>query len=167
MKKSKEFLAGSFTVIFSIIVFISTFNIKSIGFSDINPDVIPKLVAAGLFLLGISLVVTGFRGFISEMKQWWSNREKREKPTGVWNFVQQHKLIASMLLMFIYFLGIQSLGFLSASCLYLFVQILILIGKISKKTITKVLIMSLSISGAIYVVFVYVFNMIMPYGILI
>jgi hypothetical protein len=166
LKKTKEFIAGSCSVVFSIFLFLNTFNIKSIGFSRIGPDFVPKILAVGAFLLGVSMMATGFRGFLLELAQWRAQRVGGSKIVGVWDFCQKYKLAVTMLLMLVYFLGVQYFGFLVASIPYLAAQILLLIGQVDKKAFLKVVAVSVGISAIIYVAFVYGFNMILPRGVL-
>ncbi len=164
--KVKNFFAGILSIVMAVLFFTSSLGIQSIGYSEISASFFPKAIAILLFVLGAVLVIPNCRDTFIWIKRKNFHRTETEKATNISQFIFSHKLAFTMALVIAYCLGIGQVGFLAASIFYLFLQILLLGNSLSKKQILVAIVIAVLVSGIVFGVFRYGFNISLPRGIL-
>lgn len=156
IKKYGDIISGIAILIFSIIVYIITFSFNAITVSKTGPDFMPKLVAVGLAVLSIIVVVKGVKKAKAQVQV------TDIKGNGV---SDTYGILASFILISVYIALLQNIGFLIMTAVYLFGQMIVLTKK-SQRKLGLFSILSVLISISIYALFVYVFKLVLPTGIL-
>ncbi len=161
-KKVTEFFSGLLAVIFSAIYYSNSRNIKSIGLSQVGADLFPKMISLLLLIIGVYLMV-------KNSKQLWSFF-KETKPSFqrllFIVFVDYRKLIITMAFFTAYCFGVSIVGFLSATFVYLVLQILVFTTDINLKSTLSATAVSLSVSVLVYVIFTFALKISLPSGFL-
>lgn len=164
-KEVKDFFAGLLAIVFSIVYFFNTLNIKSMGFSQISASFFPRIIAILLLLLGLILVIKNLKNTITWFKE--INFYSTKNLTLDKSFFFRHKVVFTMLFFALYCILIDILGFLSASILYLFFQILLFSNAFTKKTILTSSLIAVMASVVVYVTFQFGFSISLPNGLLV
>lgn len=165
--KVKNFFAGILSIVMAVLFFTSSLGIRSIGYSEISASFFPKAISALLLILGAVLAIPNCRETFSWMKEKGFRRAEGVKSANVTQYIFSHKLVFTMVLVVAYCLGIEQVGFLTTSVLYLFFQTLLLGNSFSRRNILVALVISLLVSGIVFGVFRYGFKISLPSGILI
>ena len=119
---------------------------------------IPRIVGGMLVILSIVMTVSDFR----------KNRREPEEPSSS-EKKESRNVLGTAVLLLVYIFLIEPLGFLIASTLYLFAQFLYLtdVQKLRRpKTYLLYFVIALLVSAGIYYLFLNVFHLILPAGLL-
>lgn len=152
--KYKDLGVGIFFIIFSILMYWNSFKIVITVHDAMGPRFFPQLVSIILGILSIILIIKAFK----------NNQEIEDK-----KFENIPSIIATILILLIYALLIEKIGFIIMTTLYLFLQILLLLPKNllkNKKYITIAGTVSLFLPISLYFLFYNVFSIFLPTGIL-
>lgn len=135
----------------SVMIFTSSYTIKTNMFSQFSSSLLPRTVAILMFFLGALEVLVS-----------WKSENKGKPATSKQAAIQVSISIASML---VYALSIEFVGFIIMTTLLMFVQMLIISNWKYKKSVAY-LIISAGSSVAFYYLFSHVFYLMLPQGIL-
>lgn len=178
-KKHRDIFTGLFFLAFSVVMYISTFSIVGLTDAQIGADFMPKLTSIAIAITSIGLIVNGFRkgtetAVTAELSEKEGNTEgpkNKENDSLKIGEIKDSKqklgyisLILTVILMIGYLILLPILGFLIASILYLFLQMMIFSDWKSKK-IPLYLMISIVTSAFIYYVFRNLFYVMLPSGI--
>lgn len=153
MSRYSEMMFGMLVLCFAIALFVISGDVRDFTHSKIDAAFMPRIAAGLLVVLGISTVLSGWRLPTSVSVQ------KQKTRSGV-PFV-----LASMGLMLAYVACLDSVGFVICSVSYVLGQILLL-RKQAKKHWLMFLSVALLVPVVAYVLFVYVFEVMVPAGVL-
>ncbi|MGE4283158.1 MAG: tripartite tricarboxylate transporter TctB family protein [Clostridia bacterium] len=154
-KKYKNIISGSFVFLVALIMFITSFGIKSRSVGKIGPAFVPQLIAIFLALLSVSVIINGIRKLKVEGSTE-SHEQEATKKSGV---------IATLILIAVYIGLLETVGFIIMTAIYLFIQFNILAPDKNKKQ-PKFALIAVLVSVSVYYVFVSVFELMLPAGIL-
>ena len=160
--KVKDCLSGLLAIVFSVVFFVETFNIKSLGYSVIGASFFPKLFCILMFCIGLVLFISNIKETVVYIKSINFNKDELKK-----RFLKSKRLILSMLFVIVYLYTIDKIGFVVSSSVYLFLQIVLLTPEISKKKVLVFFIISVSISVVVFAIFTFLLKISLPSGILI
>lgn len=162
LKKYKEALCGIFLIVLAIGLFILSFGIKSVALNLIKADFFPRLCAALFLILG--LIQTGVG--LAEAKKYAPDQEEAALP--FWKDDRTVSMLETLALIMFYILMMKPVGFAISTFLYLVAQMYVLTPKEKRTRCNVVLFVVISLISAslIYLLFVKVFYLMLPAGIL-
>jgi putative tricarboxylic transport membrane protein len=155
MKKYGDLASGIFLFLFSIALFIGALRVKTLAVSSIGSGFFPAIVAVLLAIVSVPIIIGGIRKAAGPNE---SANAAAGKP-------RVKAVIATFLLMGCYAALLGPLGFLVTTAVYLFLQINILSADEYRRPILFGVV-SVVGSVSIYFLFVKVFNLMLPAGIL-
>ena len=158
--KNKEIIISVFLILLSLGYFYSATTIKTISKSLINAQFVPKILGVGLLILSIAEFIDNLRKQPTEKSTTCENANDPSERFQI--FI---RIIITLASMAIYITLLRPVGFLLMTCIYMFVQISIL-NPAKKLDIFKTLAFSVVFSVVIYFLFVHVFKIMLPRGIL-
>lgn len=162
--KQREAVTGSGFLAFSILVYIASFGIKKLVVSRIGAAFVPQLAASLLAGLSVLMIIQALlRKPVASAdpvadaeSEQATPAEKKSARVSVW---------ATIGLLVVYGVALEKVGFLVTTALYLFFQFWVLgLGK--KKNYVLLAIISVLTAIAVYALFVYAFDLMLPAGIL-
>ena len=162
LKKYKEAFCGVFLILLAIGLFIASFSIRSVALNLIKADFFPRL-CAGLFLI-LGIIQTGIG--LSQAKGYQPDPDEASLP--FWKDDRTVSMLETLVLITVYGLLLKPVGFVVSTFIYLIVQMYVLPPKVkrAKRNIVLFIVISLIASLAIYLLFVKVFYLMLPAGIL-
>jgi len=160
-KKYKDVFCGGALILLGAGLFAASFGIKSVALNLIKADFFPRLDAALLVILGVILTVTGFS------KAKYIQIEEDGQPP-FWKNDSTVSMLETLALVSVYVFLMKPVGFIISTFLYLAAQMVVLAPreKRTRKNIMLFVVISLATSLAVYLVFVKVFYLMLPAGIL-
>lgn len=160
-QKYKDVICGGALILLGIGLFAASFGIKSVALNLIKADFFPRLDAALLVILGLILIVTG----LSNVRH--VQAEEAEQPP-FWKNDSTVSMLETLALVAVYVFLMKPVGFIISTFLYLVAQMVVLTPreKKTRKNVALFVVISLITSFAIYLVFVKVFYLMLPAGIL-
>lgn len=156
-KKYWDLVSGSVLLVFSGVLFIGAQQVKTLAVSSIGSGFFPSVVAILLAITSVFIIIGGIAQAKKPDKA--SDKAKAEEKPRVWG------VIGTFALMAFYAILLPKLGFLITTTVYLFVQINILSPNESRKQFLFGIISVIS-AVSIYYLFVSVFHLMLPAGIL-
>lgn len=147
---------GVFSIFLGIAILLLSTSIKDFAAVGVGAKFFPRIAAVGFLLLGVILMYQGRRILVLGS----SIPNENESTTQSWRAP-----LLSMVLLAIYVVLIPLLGFIFSSFLYVFLQILIL-NRGRKYHLLRYFIISAASSIVIYILFVRVFSVMIPAGLL-
>lgn len=165
-KKYSEIISGSFIIVFSLFIFLSSFSIKMLTVSRIGSAFVPQLIAILLAVTGVFILIGGIKSFRATKLETAHNpaqeniqNQNQKKPA------RRYAVILTLIILLLYILFLEKVGFIIMTALYLFAQIYILAGDLNRK-IPVFAAIAIIASLAIYFLFVSAFQLMLPSGIL-
>ena len=162
MVKSKDVVTGLVTMALAIFLFIISGNVKDFAAVGVGAGFLPRLAAVLLGVLGVILTFEGWRRGAPPKSM---PRAKDEPADEVEVFGGWGAVLISVVLMCAYVGFLESLGFILASTIYAFCQMLILAKNVKWNYLLFGAIALIS-SAVAYLLFVRVFQVMLPAGIL-
>jgi putative tricarboxylic transport membrane protein len=163
-EKFKDVIAGVFVSLMGLLMYMMTYDIKTISGETADPGstFMPRIGATFLFVFGMLIIIEGIRKYRSvRIKADTSEtiNEKRRKMRAV-------LLTLGLIGVYIFLLNI--IGFIYATTLYLFIQIVVLAPgeKRSCKNYLYFGAIAVVLSISVYYLFYEVFSMMLPTGII-
>jgi putative tricarboxylic transport membrane protein len=153
MKKKKDLIIGAAFFAISVGVFVSSFSIRKLVVSKVGSAFVPQLMAILLAGLSILLIVQALTAKVEPAP------EKKPASGG-----RNHSVWLTFVLIFLYLALLEPLGFLLSTAVYLFFQFIVLSRK--KPNLPLYGLLSISTSAIVYYLFVKVFILFLPAGIL-
>ena len=154
-----DLLAGSFIFLFSIALFAGAQNVKTLAVSRIGSGFFPSIVAVLMAIVSIPIIAGGIKTAKAGSKNKEAGDEAKE------NKPKLMAVLATFALMLGYAAALPPLGFPISTAVYLFLQMLILSAGQRRRFILFAAVSAAS-SVAIYYLFVLVFHLMLPAGIL-
>lgn len=152
-------------VVLGAVMFVSSFHMKSLTKANVGPEFVPRIVAVSLMGLGLLHTLEESRrlkaGKQVQGKQESTEMKYEEKP-----FRQKYGFWITVGLVFLYILGISVIGFPLASIAYLFLQICTFAHDLGRKKLLQYALISFVTAAVISILFVKVFRVSLPVGIL-
>jgi len=152
-----NFWTGVGSILLAVVLYSASFDIKEMIATRVGASFLPRIVAGALTLLGAILVFGSLR-CVAPRPARQQNHEERV-------FGGLPAVLLSALLMCAYVGLMESLGFVLTSSIYIFLQILIL-AKEEKRNYLAFILISIILPIAVYYLFVNVFKVMIPGGIL-
>lgn len=147
--KKKNILISILFIIFGAFVYVQSLEIDTVMQNDVGSAFFPKVVAVAIIGIGMLKLVLSFKENDDKPK------EESKSVAGGW---------LTILLLGVYVMIFNRIGFIISSAIYLFFQILVLAPK-EKRNIPAFSITAAVTPVFIYAVFVYAINMPLPKGI--
>jgi len=162
MKKLKAIGPGLFFLAISAFLLIDSFKIKIIARSRVSSAVFPRIIGVMMAVLSIALIVSELIKL--KKTEQIDGSERKEKTNGVVLSKTTRIVLVTFALIAVYTIMLTYLGFIIATAIYLFAQIMILATKEQRRRWYFILVFSVAIDLAIYYSFYYGFSLILPSG---
>ena len=156
-----NFWTGIGTILLAVLLYTASYNIQEFIATRVGASFLPRVAAVLFAILGILLVASSFRCAPTDpiiVKE--EGREPTEKISGGLPAV-----LLSAVLMCAYVGLMSRIGFIITSAIYIFFQILVL-AKEAKRQYLLFAVISVVTPLLIYLLFVHVFKVMIPAGIL-
>lgn len=167
--KYRDIFSATFIIILSIFIIFSTKKLVAIkGLIDVGSGFFPKLIGSTLFLLGVILLIQSIlviKNSPKNQENIKANVELNVTKRSVKEIIKQCANLLTIILIFIYVLSLEKLGFVLSSSIYLFLQINILINE-EKRNHLLIVIISVVSPIITYLIFTKGFGLMLPNGIL-
>lgn len=157
---SPDLITGAVFLTLSALLFWASLNIREFAAIGVGSAFVPRLTAGLLMVVAIALLIDGWRQTARPLAA-----SKTAPPASAPMFAGLPAVAASVVIMGLYLALLEPLGFLPASALYGFLQMLIL-AKDAKRTYLKFAVVTLLPAACFYYLFVNVFDISLPAGIL-
>lgn len=158
MKKyRREMVLGVLILAIGIFYFIMTLQVPGRG--GVDARFVPFLLSGALFLLGTLQLISTFR---SKKQMEKAEEESTEAPEKI----DTGTVIKTIALIILYIALLNKIGFVIMSALYLFIQFIILTPINKKKNYVLYTIIAVVSSVSIFLIFRYVFDLMLPAGLL-
>ena len=172
INKYKDFLSALLVIVISLLLLIGSFGIKSIGLSQIGPEVFPRIISIIILIRGCFILVQAILNHRA-MKSIHNGERigKNELDLGIEHVLKNsdfYPFVINVIVSILYILFLEKIGFLISSGLFIFIQSFVLSSN-SKRKIKNIIILlvgSLTTSAVIYLIFLYGFKLWLPEGIL-
>ena len=159
MSRYKDAAIGLFSVAIGLVLFVLSFQVKDFASVGVGAGFLPRLAAILFVVLGAFLAIQGYLASRTAPKKE-SDVSRKEGSSG-----GSRQVYLSILLLCAYAILLQPVGFIISSALFIFFQIVIL-SKGLKRNYLLFGVVSVVSSAAAYVLFVRVFQVMIPAGIL-
>jgi hypothetical protein len=156
-QKYKELISSSIITLIGLVYFVMAFSIRQYGDAVLDSRFLPLLLGCLLIAFGTVKLVGSIRQ--SFHKDGGINSEPPEESGS-----SRHVML-TLILMIAYAFTMKPLGFLISTSAYMFLQTIILFPN-KKKNYIIMISVSLIFSIAVYLVFVRIFSLVLPRGIL-
>ncbi|MDR1932910.1 MAG: tripartite tricarboxylate transporter TctB family protein [Spirochaetales bacterium] len=125
---------------------------------DYGPGFMPRFIGGTISLLSLLLVITTLVGIWRGAAYSSSSKE---------TVIPDYKsIIATFILLALYMIALSPVGFILSSVIYVFLQIMVIANKPSKKFIMMSAVIAVVMPVVVYYVFVDLFFLLLPAGIL-
>lgn len=155
---SPDLITGALLLCLSALLFWACLSIKDFAAVGVGSAFVPRLTAGLLLVVGLVLLRNGWRARAVP-------RENESSEQGSQVFTGTSAVALSIALMAGYLALLEPLGYLFASMLYGFLQILVL-NKNAKRNYMMFAVLAACSAAAFYYVFVQLFEISLPSGIL-
>ena len=154
-KKYWDLASGIFLLAFSIALFIGAQNVKTLSISSVGSGTFPSFIAVLLAIVSLAIIVGGAK----------KARGPDEKQKPVEGKPRMWAVVATFAIMAAYALLMPKVGFIIMTTVYLFAQMYIMAAKEHQRPFVFGIV-SVVTSVSVYYLFVLVFNLMLPAGIL-
>jgi putative tricarboxylic transport membrane protein len=161
-KKRTDTFAGLVILCWGIIIFCATFNMKSMVDISVGPEVIPRVVAVALCILGLVELIRGIREKNTHQLQ--KTETKSSEKSGN-SLIEKLLPLITFVLLFIFIFLLKPLGFILSSFFYLTFQITVLSKDFSWRNWLKSLLIGFVTSIVVYLIFRKGLGLLLPRGI--
>ena len=157
-KKYGDYVTSIFFMLISVAMYFMAAALPKSKIMAIGPDFMPKIISLITFILAALLLV----------KTIYRTIKKTEEPETAAKEFDYRKMLCSLLLILVYVFLIQPIGFIAATLIYLLPQFIILAPKQerTKKRIIELLITDIIFTFAVYFLFRYAFEIVLPAGLI-
>ena len=160
LKKYGDVICGVVLMIIAVILFISTFSIRSLLGMTPGPEFMPRVASVLLFIVSAGIAIEGY----GHSKYYIPENVTEEEAAYV--KAGNRKVIYSAILIGFYVFSFNTLGFVISTIIYEFCQMIILTPKNKKKNYLIFAIVSIVSTLFFYIVFNYVLYLMLPVGLL-
>ncbi|WP_431801096.1 tripartite tricarboxylate transporter TctB family protein [Halobacillus andaensis] len=152
-------------IVFSIVLFSSTFTFQRLTVSQIGSDFAPRIVAVLLFVLSVVLLIQAALKLKAEKTDQVEHHQAAEESKQVQEKPNYWRVLLSIGLIVVYLALMTFLGFLITTAVYLFCQFYLMAPETNRTPLALSLISTI-ITVVVYFTFKEVFNLMLPAGIL-
>ena len=160
LNKYKDAICGAVIMICAVILFIATFSIKSLLGMNPGPEFMPRVASILLFLVATGILVEGLQNARHHVAEEVSEEEAAYRKAG------NRKVILSALLIGFYVFSLETLGFVIATMIYEFCQMIVLTPVDRKKRYVLFAIITVVSTLFFYVAFTKFLYLMLPQGLL-
>lgn len=162
LEKNREIIGGSIFFLCSAAYFVIAFSIKQYQDGILSSDFIPKVYGLILMVLSAFQILLGV---------WFHNKKTIEEATPEQFKDRIASVVYTFTLLLLYVLLLKPIGFVIMSTVFIFAMTLLLYPKeIKEKSkamhLTKIVVIAVIFSTAVYLFFVWGFALTLPAGIL-
>ena len=154
-KKYWDLASGVFLLVFSVVLFIGAQNVKTLSVSSVGSGTFPSFIAVLLAIVSVAIIIGGAK----------KARGPDEKPAKAAEKTRLWAVLATFGIMALYALLMPKVGFIITTIAYLFAQMYIMAAKEHQKPVLFGII-SIVTSVSVYYMFVKIFSLMLPAGIL-
>jgi len=154
-KKYWDLASGIFLLVFSVVLFVGAQNVKTLSVSSVGSGTFPSFIAVLLAIVSVAIIVGGVK----------KARNPDEKPAKEEGKHRLWAVLATFGIMALYALLMPKVGFIITTIVYLFLQMYIMAAKEHQRPIVFGII-SIVTSVSVYYMFVKIFSLMLPAGIL-
>lgn len=159
----KDVISSLVLIVVSTAMFFASDSLEAKTRMEIGPDFMPKLVAVLTFVLSVVLLVQGLRRNIGlraagELKHTGSLPRHGD-------LIERHADWLSLLLILAYTVAFEPLGYLMATTIYLFLQFTVMAPARDRKYLSFAIVAA-AVSALSYYVFLRLFYVFLPVGLL-
>lgn len=159
-EKRLDLYAAVLIFMVGVFIFANSFSIHTLTNMTIGPDFMPKVVGCGLMMLSVILGIQALRAV--KLKDFDKGDDEQDEDPLI-----SKRFIATVAVIFGYFILLKPLGYLISTFLYTFCHFMLLTDRNDwKRKWLFCIILSAVISAATYAVFRLGFNLMLPEGIL-
>jgi len=158
--KDTNFITGVGVILLGVFMYFASYDIQEFVRTRVGASFMPRIAGSLFVILGGILIFGSFRCSVPAATQEPVSEAEEKKVFGGWPAV-----LLSLLLMIVYVGLIDSVGFVLSSIFYIFLQILVL-NKQGKKNFLTFGLVSVIVPIVVFYLFVYVFKVLIPAGIL-
>lgn len=160
MERYKDIISGGFVFAAALVLFVMTFFMRRLTVLSVGPEFIPRIVFGMMMVLGLLIAAEGVKKCRAGRKsEVFAEKECRTARP------QNKTAAVTLLLIMVYIASLRQIGFLITTVVYLFLQITVLAPK-EKRRPVQFLIIATVCSSVIYYLFLNVFQLLLPAGIL-
>ena len=160
LAKYRDVICGGVIMIIAVILFISTYSIKSLLGMNPGPDFMPKVASVLLFIVAAGIVAEAVGKLKDYVPEVVSDEEMAYRKAG------NRKVILSALLIGFYVFSLETLGFVIATMIYEFCQMIVLTPVDKKKRYVLFAIITVVSTLFFYVAFTKFLYLMLPQGLL-
>ncbi len=161
LKKYRDSVVAAVIMVIAVILFISTFSIKSLLGMKPGPDFMPKVASVLLFLDALGMFIEGL-----ETAKNYQEEGEIDAQEATYRKDANRKVLMSVLLIGFYVYSMRTLGFVISSAIYSFCQMIILTPYGKKKNYLLFAVISIVFALAIFLVFTKVLYLMLPAGLM-
>lgn len=165
MTRWKDVISALALIVISITMFFASNGLEAKTRMDIGPDFMPKLVAVLTLALSVVLLVQGLRRNMASGVAGAAAGGDAAPPARRGGLIERHADWLSLLLIVAYTLAFEPLGYLVATALYLFMQFIVM-AKAEERRYVAFAVVAVIVSGLSYYVFLRLFYVFLPTGLL-
>jgi hypothetical protein len=155
-KKTIELASAVTVLIWSLWIFLNTLNMKSFSAAQIEPQTVPQLTSAVLFIFGLRLLL---QWFIKNRGGFFNNESNTERALPK---LQRHTPLLTFILIFIYIYTIKLIGFTFSTTIYLTLQITLLSADFKIRNFVKNAVIGLLVALLVFFIFNKGFSLVLP-----
>jgi putative tricarboxylic transport membrane protein len=159
LKKYGDLISGGFLLILAIALFFGSFGVQRLTISRIGSGFVPQVVAVILAVVSIGVIRNGVIALKFHLNERKDKKEENKEQANMKGFA------LTLVLLLAYLFTLTTVGFLITTTVYLFAQMLILATKEQRK-IPLLIGISVVTSVTVYFIFLKVFQLVLPAGIL-
>ncbi len=160
LKKYRDVICGVVLMIVAVILFISTFSIRSLLGMNPGPEFMPQVASVLLFIVSAGIAIEGYGHSKYYTEEEVDDEEKKYRSAG------RRKVLYSVILIGFYVFAFDFLGFVISTIIYEFCQMIILTPVGQKKNYLLFAAVSIISTVFFYIVFNYVLYLMLPVGLL-
>lgn len=160
IKKYGDIIFGGVVMLIAVVLFISTFSIRSLLGMNPGPDFMPKVASVMLFIVAAGITWEG----VMKLKNYVPEEVSAEDTA--FAKAENRNVLLSVIIIGFYVFSMNYLGFIISTIIYTFCQMVILTPYGKKKTYILYLIISLVCAFGLYLAFTRVLYLMLPQGLL-
>jgi len=160
LNKYRDVICGVVIMIIAVILYISTFSIKSLLGMNPGPDFMPKVASVLLFIVAAGIVLEAVGKLKDYVPEVIDDQEKAYRKAG------NRKVILSAVLIGFYVFSLETLGFVISTMIYEFCQMVILTPVDKKKNYVLFAIITVVSTLFFYIAFTKFLYLMLPQGLL-
>lgn len=160
-KKYNDVWSGVIVIAVALSIYLSTLGMKSFAQVRIEPQMVPQMVSGILGMLGLYILIGGVIG-----ARKYTPAQKNDGERQSAGKIERITPVCTLILIFLFILLLETMGFILSAFLYLCFQITLLSADFGWKNITKNILIAALVSVLVYAAFRKGLGLLLPVGIL-